>query len=132
MMTVEYLVKYFSSLVWDVSNKLIRPKPTPLTGIPSLKARHVPKRNVITRISTVRMLSKNGKTKSFVVVIKPRNLIEGRDSQKNLYSLVFVNDSIEQLAVPPAGGEVLTPDVLIAIGDPLGPEQQLLFGRHII
>lgn len=55
MMTVEYVVKYFSSLVWDVSNKLIRPKPTLLTGIPSLKARHVPERNVITRIPTVRI-----------------------------------------------------------------------------
>lgn len=83
----------------------------------------------------MRMLSKNGKTKSFVVVIIPR-MIEGMkkksDSQNILHSLVFVNDGIEQLAVPPAGGEVLTPDVLIAIGDPLRPEQQLLFGRHII
>lgn len=47
------------------------------------------------------------------------------------YSLVFVDDSIEELAVPPAGGKVVTADVLVAVGYPLGPEQQLLLGCHV-
>lgn len=45
---------------------------------------------------------------------------------------MLVNDGVEQLAIPPAGGEVLTADVLIAVRDPLRPEQQLLFGRHVL
>lgn len=47
------------------------------------------------------------------------------------YSLVFVDDSIEELAVPPAGGKVVTADALVAVGYPLGPEQQLLLGCHV-
>lgn len=45
---------------------------------------------------------------------------------------MFVNDSVEELAIPPAGGEVLTANVLIAVGNPLRPEQQLLFGCHVL
>lgn len=48
-----------------------------------------------------------------------------------VHSLVFVDDGIEQLAVPPAGGEVVTADVLVAVRYPLGPQQQLLLGRHV-
>lgn len=46
-------------------------------------------------------------------------------------SLVFVDDGIEQPAVSPAGGEVVTADVLVAVRYPLGPQQQLLLGRHV-
>lgn len=45
---------------------------------------------------------------------------------------MFVDNSIEQLAIPPAGGEVLTAYVLVAVRNPLRPEQQLLFGRHVL
>lgn len=44
---------------------------------------------------------------------------------------MLVYDSVEQLAVPPAGGEVITADVLVAVRHPLGPEQQLLLGCHV-
>lgn len=47
------------------------------------------------------------------------------------HSLVFVYDGVEQLAIPPACGEVFTADVLIAVWNPLGPEQQLLFCSHV-
>lgn len=47
------------------------------------------------------------------------------------HSLVFVYDGVEELSVPPAGGEVITADVLVAVRHPLGPEQQLLLGRHV-
>lgn len=48
-----------------------------------------------------------------------------------MHSLVFVDDGIEQPAVSPAGGEVVTADVLVAARYPLGPQQQLLLGRHV-
>lgn len=44
---------------------------------------------------------------------------------------MFVDDGVEQLAVPPAGGEVVTADVLVAVRYPLGPQQQLLLGSHV-
>lgn len=44
---------------------------------------------------------------------------------------MFVNDGVEELAVSPAGGEVIAADVLIAVRHSLGPEQQLLLGRHV-
>lgn len=47
------------------------------------------------------------------------------------HSLVLVYDSIEEFAIPPAGGEVVTADALVAICHPLRPEQQLLLGRHV-
>jgi len=47
-------------------------------------------------------------------------------------SLVFVDDGVEELAVPPAGGEVVAADALVAVRHPLGPEQQLLLGRHVL
>lgn len=49
----------------------------------------------------------------------------------NYHSLVFVDDGIEEFAVSPAGGEVVTADVLVAVRYPLGPQQQLLLGRHV-
>lgn len=41
-------------------------------------------------------------------------------------------DSVEQFPIPPAGGEVVTADVLVTICHPLGPEQQLLLGCHVL
>lgn len=43
-----------------------------------------------------------------------------------------VYDSIEELAIPPAGGEVIAADALVAVRHPLGPEQQLLLCRHVL
>lgn len=48
------------------------------------------------------------------------------------HSLVLVYDGIEEFAVSPAGGEVVTADALVALRHPLGPEQQLLLGRHVL
>lgn len=45
--------------------------------------------------------------------------------------LVLMYDSIEKLAVPPTGGEVVAADIMVAIRHPLGPEQQLLLGSHV-
>ena len=47
-------------------------------------------------------------------------------------SPVFVNDGIEELSVPPAGGEVVTAQALVSLHHPLRPQQQLLFGRHVV
>lgn len=47
------------------------------------------------------------------------------------HSLVLVYDGVEEFAVPPAGGEVVAADALVAVHHPLGPEQQLLLGRHV-
>lgn len=47
-------------------------------------------------------------------------------------SPVFVKDGVEEPAVPPAGGEVVAAQTLVALHHPLGPEQQLLFGRHVV
>ena len=43
-----------------------------------------------------------------------------------------VDDSVEELAVPPAGGEVVAADALVVLRHGLGPEQQLLLGRHVL
>lgn len=53
------------------------------------------------------------------------------NQQQKAHSLVFVYDGVEELAVPPAGGEVITADALVAVGHPLGPDQQLLLGCHV-
>lgn len=48
------------------------------------------------------------------------------------YLLVFVDDCVEELAVSPAGGEVVTAEAWVALHHALGPQQQLLLGRHVI
>ena len=45
---------------------------------------------------------------------------------------MFVNDGVEELSVPPVGGEVVAAQALVSLHHPLGPEQQLLFGRHVV
>lgn len=45
---------------------------------------------------------------------------------------MFVDDGVEELAVPPAGGEVVTADALVAVHHALGPQQQLLLRRHVV
>lgn len=45
---------------------------------------------------------------------------------------MFVYDGVEQLPVPPAGGEVVAAQALVSLHHPLRPEQQLLFGRHVV
>lgn len=47
-------------------------------------------------------------------------------------SPVFVYDGVEELAVPPVGGEVVAAQALVSLHHPLRPEQQLLFGRHVV
>ena len=47
-------------------------------------------------------------------------------------SPVLVDDGVEELAVPPAGGEVVAAQALVALHHPLGPQQQLLLGRHVL
>ena len=47
------------------------------------------------------------------------------------HSLVSVYDGVEEFAIPPAGGEVVTADAWVAVSHPLGPEQQLLLGCHV-
>lgn len=41
-------------------------------------------------------------------------------------------DGVEELAVPPAGGEVVAAQALVPLHHPLGPEQQLLLGGHVV
>ena len=43
-----------------------------------------------------------------------------------------VDDGVEELAVPPAGGEVVAAHALVVLRHRLGPEQQLLLGRHVL
>ena len=45
---------------------------------------------------------------------------------------MFVDDGVEELAVPPGGGEVVTAHAVVALRHPLRPQQQLLLGRHVI
>lgn len=45
---------------------------------------------------------------------------------------VFVYDGVEELPVPPAAGEVVAAQTLVSLHHPLGPEQQLLLGRHVV
>ena len=47
-------------------------------------------------------------------------------------SPVFVYDGVEEFAIPPAGGEVVAAQALVSLHHPLGPKQQLLFGRHVV
>lgn len=46
--------------------------------------------------------------------------------------LVPMNDGIEEAAVTPAGSEVVTVQALVALHHALRPQQQLLFGRHVL
>ncbi len=43
-----------------------------------------------------------------------------------------MDDGIEELAIFPAGGEVITPQAMVALYHPLRPQKQLFFGSHII
>lgn len=45
---------------------------------------------------------------------------------------MFVYDGVEQLAIPPAAGEVVAAQALVSLHHPLRPQQQLLFGRHVV
>lgn len=47
-------------------------------------------------------------------------------------SPVFVYDGIEELSISPVGGEVVAAQTLVSLHHPLGPKQQLLFGRHVV
>lgn len=47
-------------------------------------------------------------------------------------SPVFVYDGVEELSIPPAGGEVVAAQALVSLHHPLRPKQQLLFGRHVV
>lgn len=45
---------------------------------------------------------------------------------------MFVYDGVEELAISPAGGEVVAAQALVSLHHPLRPKQQLLFGRHVV
>lgn len=45
---------------------------------------------------------------------------------------MFVYDGVEELAVPPVGGEVVAAQALVSLHHPLRPQQQLLFGCHVV
>ncbi len=45
---------------------------------------------------------------------------------------VLMNNSIEQLSIPPRGSEVVTADAYIAFGHLLGPQQKSLLGCHVL
>lgn len=47
-------------------------------------------------------------------------------------SPVFVYDAVEELAVPPACGEVVAAHAVVPFHHPLGPQQQLLLGCHVV
>ena len=47
-------------------------------------------------------------------------------------SPVFVDDGVEELPVPPAGGEVVAAHAVVALRHALGPQQQLLLRRHVV
>lgn len=59
-------------------------------------------------------------------------LIAGQLVQRDSFSPVLVYDGVEQLPVPPAAGEVVAAQALVSLHHPLGPEQQLLLGRHVV
>lgn len=45
---------------------------------------------------------------------------------------MFVDDGAEEFSIPPAGGEVVAAQTLVSLHHPLRPQQQLLFGRHVV
>lgn len=45
---------------------------------------------------------------------------------------MLVYDGVEELAVSPAGGEIVAAQALEPLHHPLRPQQQLLFGRHVV
>lgn len=45
---------------------------------------------------------------------------------------VFMDDGVEEFAISPAGGEVITAQALVTLHHALRPQQQLLLGSHII
>lgn len=59
-------------------------------------------------------------------------IIVGHPVQQDSVSPVFVYDGVEELSIPPAAGEVVTAQTLVSLHHPLGPEQQLLLGRHVV
>lgn len=58
--------------------------------------------------------------------------IVGHPVQQDSVSPVSVYDGIEELSIPPAAGEVVAAQTLVSLHHPLGPEQQLLLGRHVV
>lgn len=46
--------------------------------------------------------------------------------------LVPVNDGVEETAVPPAGREVVAAQAVVTLHHALGPQQELLLGRHVL
>lgn len=45
---------------------------------------------------------------------------------------VFMDDGVEEPAISPAGGEVITAQALVTFHHALRPQQQLLLGSHIV
>ena len=45
---------------------------------------------------------------------------------------MFVDYAVEELSVPPGGGEVVAAHAVEALSHPLRPQQQLLLGRHVV
>lgn len=45
---------------------------------------------------------------------------------------MFVDDCVEELAISPASGEVVTAEAWVALYHALWPEKKLLLGRHVI
>lgn len=43
-----------------------------------------------------------------------------------------MDDGVEESAISPAGGEVITAQTLVALHHALRPQQQLLFGSHVV
>lgn len=56
----------------------------------------------------------------------------GHVVQRDSVTPVFVYDGVEELSIPPAAGEVVAAQTLVSLHHPLGPEQQLLLGRHVV
>lgn len=55
-----------------------------------------------------------------------------RAKSQDRVSPVFVYDGVEELSISPVGGEVVAAQTLVSLHHPLGPKQQLLFGRHVV
>lgn len=79
---------------------------------------------------------KRKKTLAFNLIVSVTNaaavIIVGHPVQQDSVSPVFVYDGIEELSIPPAAGEVVAAQTLVSLHHPLGPEQQLLLGRHVV